>query len=272
MKRQEGFFKHLATPRLAPLRVELARALFIPVLRPSLPTLTGSCVYNRVNCLIPANWVENLVDASRWDGAGGGGEISGREKTGYTVVPFNGLYDVGMERGLFINMRTVVPDQFPSNTCWYPRSYPDAGEIFNTISDRCYPPRCIDDNVAFFLETEKMEDVIYSLVPCPFSRLFLSSFFLFFPTCPCSNGKRDGGPKNKSIILGRLVHLFPTLHNIPLGGLRTLFLLIALSLLFYSSFYLRFSRVPAGSPFKTDFGENISARSEKAFVPRISQI
>lgn len=270
MKRQEGFFKHLATR--ATSRTARTRA-FYSRFTPLVTYANGiCCVYNRVNCLIPANWVENLVDASRWDGAGGGGEISGREKTGYTVVPFNGLYDVGMERGLFINMRTVVPDQFPSNTCWYPRSYPDAGEIFNTISDRCYPPRCIDDNVAFFLETEKMEDVIYSLVPCPFSRLFLSSFFLFFSTCPCSNGKRDGGPKNKSIILGRLVHLFPTLHNIPLGGLRTLFLLIARSLLFYSSFYLRFSRVPAGSPFKTDFGENISARSEKAFVPRISQI
>lgn len=169
---------------------------------------------------------------------GRGGEISGREKTGYTVVPFNGLYDVGMERGLFINMRTVVPDQFPSNTCWYPRSYPDAGEIFNTISDRCYPPRCIDDNVlAFFLETEKEreEDGRRYIQPRSLSVFSTLSFFLFpfFSTCPCSNGKRDGGPKNKSIILGRLVHLFPTLHNIPLGGLRTLFLLIALSLFYF---------------------------------------
>lgn len=208
------------------------------------------------------------MDASRWDGAGGGGEISGREKTGYTVVPFNGLYDVGMERGLFINMRTVVPDQFPSNTCWYPRSYPDAGEIFNTISDRCYPPRCIDDNVAFFLETEKMEDVIYSLVPCPFSRLFLSSFFLFFPPVPARMGSETAGRKIRASYSGDSCICFPLCIIFPSGNLRTLFLLIARSLLFYSSFYLRFSRVPAGSPFKTDFGENISARSEKAFVSR----
>lgn len=151
---------------------------------------------------------------------GRGGEISGREKTGYTVVPFNGLYDVGMERGLFINMRTVVPDQFPSNTCWYPRSYPDAGEIFNTISDRCYPPRCIDDNVvAFFLETEKEreKDVIYSLVPCPFSRLFLSSFFLFFPPVPARMGSETAGRKIRASYSGDPCICFPLCIIFPSG-------------------------------------------------------
>lgn len=210
MKRQEGFFKHLATratSRRARMRAFYSR--FTPLV-----TYANGicCVYNRVNCLIPANWVENLVDASRWDGAGG--EISGREKT---VVPFNGLYDVGMERGLFINMRTVVPDQFPSNTCWYPRSYPDAGEIFNTISDRCYPPRCIDDNVAFFLETEKMEDVIYSLVPCPFSRLFLSSFFLFFPPVPARMGSETAGRKIRASYSGDSCICFPLCIIFPSG-------------------------------------------------------
>lgn len=71
--------------------------------------------------------------------------------------------------------------------------------------------------------------------------LFPSFFLLHLSLLEWEERERDVGPKNKSIILGRLVHLFPTLHNIPLGGLRTLFLLIPLSLfrfILFLSFFL----------------------------------
>lgn len=95
-----------------------------------------------------------------------------------------------------------------------------------------------------------LADIYIASFPVRFLDEQTLSFFLFpsffFSTCPCSNGKRerDVGPKNKSIILGRLVHLFPTLHNIPLGGLRTLFLLIPLSLfrfILFLSFFFTFA-------------------------------
>lgn len=126
---------------------------------------------------------------------GEGGEISGREKTVIPLFPLTAYtMRVGIERRLFINMRTVVPGQFPSNTCWYPRSYPDAGEIFNAISVLTYPPRFDMDNnnvLTFFLEGISYEGgnaprrYIYSLVPCPFPRransFFLSFCFFFSP-------------------------------------------------------------------------------------------
>lgn len=74
--------------------------------------------------------------------------------------------------------------------------------------------------------------------------LFASFFLLHLSLLEWEERERDVGPKNKSIILGRLVHLFPTLHNIPLGGLRTLFLLIPLSLfrfILFLSFFFTFA-------------------------------
>lgn len=141
---------------------------------------------------------------------------------------------VGIERRLFINMRTVVPGQFPSNTCWYPRSYPDAGEIFNAISVLTYPPRFDMDNnnvLTFFLEGISYEGgnaprrYIYSLVPCPFPRransFFLSfSFFFFLSTCPCSNGKRErerSGRKIRASYSGDSCICFPLCIIFPSG-------------------------------------------------------
>lgn len=42
-------------------------------------------------------------------------------------------------------------------------------------------------------------------------------FFLLIPVGK-GRGTLAAGPKNKSIVLARLVHLFPTLHNIPPRG------------------------------------------------------
>lgn len=103
---------------------------------------------------------------------------------------------------------------------------------------------------------------MYSLpFPCPFSRradVFFLFFFFFLELFLVEWEEKLAWPKNKSsIALGRLVHLFPTLHNIPLGGLRTLFLLTLLALPlfllfgFFFFFYLCFPRIPAGYPFKT---------------------